>query len=33
MLRPAQNGEHVRNRTPTLLMSDEGEIDLSPSRG
>jgi hypothetical protein len=27
-LRSAQDSEHVRSRSPTLLMSDQSEIDL-----
>jgi hypothetical protein len=33
MLRTAQDREHVRSRSPTFLMPDEGEIELSPSPG
>ncbi len=31
MLRPAQDSEHVRSRSPTLLMPDQGEIEFAIS--
>jgi hypothetical protein len=31
VLRPAQYREHVRSRTPTFLVPNQGEIDLGRS--
>jgi hypothetical protein len=33
MLRSAQHSEYVRSRSPTLLMANQGEVDLDSPTG